>query len=45
MNLIGGAILVLGGDYVPQEYSVPILAILNILLRFVTVQPVSVLGG
>ena len=32
------------GFPIPPQYAIPISAVVNILLRFVTVEPVSVMG-
>jgi hypothetical protein len=42
-NLLGlGATL---AGLLPEQYSAPVMAVVNILLRMVTSQPVTLLGG
>lgn len=33
------------GGYLPQKYAIPVVAVANIILRFLTKQPVSVTGS
>jgi len=49
-NVIAGAVVVAGyfgyADFIPDEKAMAlIMAIVNMVLRFVTTQPVSLLGG
>jgi hypothetical protein len=43
LNILGLASMY--GDLLPPKYSVPVLAVANIANRFLTSQPVSVMGG
>ncbi len=42
LNILGLAVTI--GGILPQKWGVPILAIANIAVRFLTDQPVSLLG-
>lgn len=46
LNLLGTAVSLSleYGNVLPMKYSVPVLAVANIINRFFTSQPVSILG-
>lgn len=48
INILTVAVAILNGTYgeiVPPEIALPVLAVINILLRIVTRQPVKILPG
>lgn len=40
LNILGTAAMLTG--YLPEQYGVPAMGVLNIVLRFLTTQPVTV---